>query len=108
LYIIGTGFISIGALLVGFYGVIPEQNHSLDDLMWLYKQSGFIIYFTFLELLIFSVMFVTHYIEYRINQIEIKDHQNDHKRLYGYTINKLKKYVGIRQVIYSIHGYLYP
>lgn len=83
---------------MGFFGVIPEPNHSLKDLIVLYKNSGFIIYFTILETLIVTVMLMTHYLEYRCNQIELAPlllHSQKIK-LYGYSLVDLKKYIGIR------------
>jgi hypothetical protein len=63
--------------------------------MKLYKKSGFIIYFTILETLIVAVMLITHYLEYRCNQIELSV-TNNQKKVHGYSLKDLKKYIGIR------------
>ncbi|KAK4510709.1 uncharacterized protein ATC70_005142 [Mucor velutinosus] len=98
--ILGTAFIALGALLVGFFGVIPEPNHSLSDLIQLYKKSGFIIYFTILETIIAALMLVTHYLEYRCVQIELKE-EMEHKKIHGYPLTDLKRWIGISYGILS-------
>lgn len=80
---------------MGFYGVIPEPNHSLSDLIQLYKKSGFIIYFTILETVIAALMLATHYLEYRCMQIELKE-EMEHKKIHGYPLTDLKRWIGIR------------
>ncbi|KAL9541086.1 hypothetical protein MBANPS3_009317 [Mucor bainieri] len=98
--ILGTAFIALGALLVGFFGVIPEPNHSLGDLIQLYKKPGFIVYFTILESVIAALMLVTHYLEYRCVQIELKE-EMEHKKIHGYPLADLKRWIGISYGILS-------
>ncbi|KAI8638163.1 hypothetical protein BD408DRAFT_423432 [Parasitella parasitica] len=98
--IFGTALIALGALLVGLFGVIPEPNHSLEDLIQLYRKSGFIIYFTILETVIVTLMLVTHYLEYRCAQIELKE-EMEHKKIHGYPLTDLKRWIGISYGILS-------
>lgn len=75
--------------------MIPEPNHSLNDLMQLYKKPSFIIYFTILETVIAALMLLTHYLEYCCAQIELKE-EMEHKKIHGYSLTDLKRWIGIR------------
>jgi hypothetical protein len=56
LSLIGTAIIVIGAGIVGYYGVIPDKIHNLDELLLLYQRPGFIIYFSIQELLLATLL----------------------------------------------------
>ncbi|KAI9014556.1 hypothetical protein CLU79DRAFT_766411 [Phycomyces nitens] len=71
--IIGTMLIVTGALLVGFFGIINEPNHSLDDLILLYKRPTFIIYFGILESGLVLLMLLTQYLDYRYGSLELNE-----------------------------------
>ncbi|CAO3579761.1 unnamed protein product [Absidia cylindrospora] len=62
--IMGTGLIVLGAMLIAGFGVVPEPNHTLQDLIQLYKRPSFIIYFTLVELCTCIGLISTHIIEY--------------------------------------------
>ncbi|KAI7862170.1 hypothetical protein BDF14DRAFT_1736850 [Spinellus fusiger] len=62
--VIGTVLIVAGALLVGGFGVLNEPNHSLEDLIQLYKKPGFIVYFSILESAVVVTMLLTHTLDY--------------------------------------------
>ncbi|GAB5593125.1 hypothetical protein Unana1_08025 [Umbelopsis nana] len=68
--IAGTVLIVIGAILVGGFGIVREPNHSLEDLIRLYHRPAFIAYFSVLEFFTLIMLMVTHYLEYRVNQVE--------------------------------------
>jgi hypothetical protein len=85
----------LGALLVGFFGVIPEPNHSLEDLIKLYHKTAFIVYFAILESFIFGLMIVTHFLERKCILAELKD-KTGLKKIYGCAPQDLKKWVGLR------------
>lgn len=97
---LGTGLIAFGALLVGFFGVVPEPNHSLSDLILLYRKPGFIVYFTILETFIVATMLVTHYLEYCCALIELRQEEDitPKKVVHGYSLEEMKRYIGIRYV----------
>ncbi|KAG1046803.1 hypothetical protein G6F46_010363 [Rhizopus delemar] len=61
---IGTGLIVTGAILIAGFAVVPEPNHSLEDLIQLYKRPSFIVYFTLLETFTFLGLLITHLMEY--------------------------------------------
>ena len=75
--------------------MIPEPNHSLNDLMQLYKKPGFIIYFTILETVIAILMLLTHYLEHCCAQIELKE-EMEYKKIHGYLLTDIKRWIGIR------------
>lgn len=101
--ILGTGLIAFGALLVGFFGVVPEPNHSLSDLILLYRKPGFIVYFTILETFIVATMLVTHYLEYCCALIELRQEEDitPKKVVHGYSLEEMKRYIGISYGILS-------
>jgi magnesium transporter len=45
---IGTILITLGAVLIAIFGLVPEPTHSLDDLLRLFQRSEFIVYFSLL------------------------------------------------------------
>ncbi|KAI8993746.1 magnesium transporter NIPA-domain-containing protein [Pilobolus umbonatus] len=62
--VVGTGLIVLGAGLVAGFGVVAEPNHTLDDLITLYKRPSFIIYFAIIELFTVLGLLITHVTEY--------------------------------------------
>ncbi|KAI9486586.1 MAG: magnesium transporter NIPA-domain-containing protein [Benjaminiella poitrasii] len=92
--ILGTGFIVVGALLVGFFGVIPEPHHSLNDLIELYKKSSFIAYFSILEILIVTLIIISYYCDYQLNT-------GKKMYYYGYQVEKIKRWIGISYGVLS-------
>ncbi|KAL0078310.1 hypothetical protein F4703DRAFT_1906096 [Phycomyces blakesleeanus] len=95
--ILGTMLIVTGALLVGFFGIINEPNHSLDDLILLYKRPTFIIYFGILESGLLLMMLITQYLDYRYGSLDL-DEWPPSKRLLGIRslgLVDLKTYIGM-------------
>jgi drug/metabolite transporter (DMT)-like permease len=94
---IGTLLIVIGALLVGLFGVIPEPDHDIDDLIRLYKRPAFIAYFSVLETFIITTILVSHYAELIFDRMEKADFQDRGKWL-GQWISPadFKMCIGIR------------
>jgi hypothetical protein len=82
--------IVFGAGLVAGFGTVPEPNHTLKDLIALYKRPSFIIYFTLVEAFTCIGLFSTHVMEYLI-----KVRPND------WTHPDLKMWLGIRYGSYS-------
>ncbi|KAI8097113.1 uncharacterized protein BX664DRAFT_325594 [Halteromyces radiatus] len=79
--IAGTLLIVIGALLVGLFGVIPEPDHDIDDLIRLYKRPAFIAYFSVLETFIVTTILLSHYAESIYYRIERSGFQHGGKWL---------------------------
>jgi hypothetical protein len=73
----------VGAGLVAGFGVVPEPNHSLQDLITLYKRPSFIVYFTLVEFVIVFGLVATHITE----QLSPK---------YMHRYPDLKMWIGIR------------
>ncbi|KAI9491953.1 hypothetical protein BDB00DRAFT_766188 [Zychaea mexicana] len=68
--ILGTMLIVIGAMLVAGFGVVPEPNHSLQDLIRLYKRPAFIVYFAVIESFTCLGLVLTHLIQYNAERSE--------------------------------------
>jgi hypothetical protein len=83
--------IVIGAGLVAGFGTVPEPNHTLKDLIALYKRPSFIIYFTIVEAFTCIGLFSTHVIEYLTKKRENHWTQN---------YPDLKMWLGIRLVCF--------
>ncbi|KAF9512633.1 hypothetical protein BS47DRAFT_1297464 [Hydnum rufescens UP504] len=56
--ILGTLLIVAGAILIGFYGIVPEPTHSLDDLLRLFGRKSFVVYFTLLGVAVLAILIV--------------------------------------------------
>lgn len=56
--VFGTLFVAAGAVLIGIFGIVPEPAHSLDDLLRLFERPSFIVYFSLLGVVVFSVLAV--------------------------------------------------
>ncbi|KAI7859049.1 hypothetical protein BDC45DRAFT_543519 [Circinella umbellata] len=95
--ITGTMLIVIGAMLVAGFGVVPEPNHSLQDLIRLYKRPSFIVYFAIIESFTCLGLITTHFIQYKSERSEASG-----RRLGGiYTRPDLKMWLGIS---YGVFG----
>jgi magnesium transporter len=46
--ILGTLFIAGGAVLIAFFGIVPEPTRSLEDLLELFSRPMFVAYFSLL------------------------------------------------------------
>ncbi|KAK4512790.1 uncharacterized protein ATC70_003497 [Mucor velutinosus] len=102
--VIGTLLIVIGALLVGLFGVIPEPDHDIDDLIRLYRKPAFIAYFSILEFVIITGLLTTHYFErmYYLMESAAMPPTNMGKLIGKWvTMEDLKKYCGISYGVLS-------
>lgn len=86
--------IVLGAGLVAGFGTVPEPNHTLKDLIALYKRPSFIIYFTIVETFTCIGLFSTHVIEYLVKN----SRANHWTRHYP----DLKMWLGIRLVFFFL------
>lgn len=66
--LIGTVLIAGGAVLIGYFGVVPEPAHPLDDLIKLYSRPAFIIEFVVLCVAIAVVCAAAHTSEWRLEK----------------------------------------
>ena len=44
--VIGTGLVTVGAVLIAVFGVVQEKEHSLDDLLDLWSRPAFLAFFS--------------------------------------------------------------
>ena len=54
--IIGTILIAGGAVLIAVFGIVAEPNHSLEDLLQLFRRPTFIAYFSLLAVAIIACL----------------------------------------------------
>lgn len=81
------------------FGAIQEPNHTLADLIELYKKPAFIAYFSVLESFILFGMIATHYLEYRYNKYEETGLPPDSKIGSFISLSDLKSYIGVRYLL---------
>ncbi|KAG0169616.1 hypothetical protein DFQ28_010243 [Apophysomyces sp. BC1034] len=95
--VLGTALIVAGAMFVAGFGVVPEPNHTLKDLIALYKRPAFIIYFTVVEMGTCFGLLATHLTEYGL-----KYRPAHIKRWCGETASAdIKKWLGVS---YGVFG----
>ncbi|KAI9478345.1 MAG: magnesium transporter [Benjaminiella poitrasii] len=71
--VFGTACIVVGAGLVAGFGTVPEPNHTLKDLITLYKRPSFIVYFSIVEFFTCLGLGLTHFIERLVMKESITD-----------------------------------
>ncbi|PPQ63786.1 hypothetical protein CVT24_004328 [Panaeolus cyanescens] len=64
--ILGTILIAGGAILIAFFGIVPEQTRSLEDLLALLRRPPFIVYFSILTFVVFVSLAVSHLVEFSL------------------------------------------
>ena len=47
--LLSTLCIAGGAVLIAVFGIVPEPNHSLEDLLELFSRPAFVVYFSLLD-----------------------------------------------------------
>ncbi|KAJ2955897.1 hypothetical protein NQZ79_g8180 [Umbelopsis isabellina] len=92
----GTLLIVIGAVLIGGFGVVHEPNHTLDDLIRLYKRPSFIIYFAIVEFFIIAGLVSTHVAE--------RKYQNPPVALSDRTIMSYPQMKSLLGISYGVFG----
>lgn len=91
-------------MLVGLFGVIPEPDHDIEDLIRLYKKPAFIAYFSVLEFVIITGLLTTHYFErmYYLMESAAIPPTNMGKFIGKWvSMEDLKKYCGISYGVLS-------
>jgi uncharacterized membrane protein len=61
----GTCLIATGASLIAIFGVVPEENHTLDELMTLFRRKGFVVYITLMSVAVVAVLAVVSLADHR-------------------------------------------
>ncbi|THH21551.1 hypothetical protein EW146_g15 [Bondarzewia mesenterica] len=62
--ILGTLLIAGGAVLIAYFGIVPEPTHSLEDLLVLFRRPAFVAYFSLLGFAVVVCLAVTHICEF--------------------------------------------
>lgn len=70
--LLGTVFIATGAVLIAIFGVVPDGNHSLDELLSLWVRPAFIVFFVAVCLAIVLVLAAAHMTVWRIQSRGIR------------------------------------
>ncbi|EJD47744.1 hypothetical protein AURDEDRAFT_183890 [Auricularia subglabra TFB-10046 SS5] len=63
---IGTILIAVGAVLIAIFGVVPEPNHDLEDLLRLLRRGPFIVYFSIIIVAVVGILVFTHISEHTL------------------------------------------
>lgn len=65
--VMGTALIATGAILIGYFGVVPSPPHSLDELLDLYARPTFVAFATIFTFLFVGVLTVSHLAEWQLH-----------------------------------------
>ncbi|CAA7265805.1 unnamed protein product [Cyclocybe aegerita] len=66
--VLGTILIAGGAILIAFFGIVPEQTRSLEDLLELFRRPTFIAYFSALGFVVLVCLMITHIVEFSLSR----------------------------------------
>ncbi|KAL1741875.1 hypothetical protein HDZ31DRAFT_44476 [Schizophyllum fasciatum] len=66
--VLGTILIAGGAVLIAVFGIVPEQTRSLEDLLELFRRSGFVAYFSILGVVVAISLVLTHIVEFTVSR----------------------------------------
>ncbi|PWZ03786.1 hypothetical protein BCV70DRAFT_23099 [Testicularia cyperi] len=65
--VIGTALIATGAVLIGYFGVVPSPPHNLDELLDLYARPTFVAFATIFTFLFLGVLAISHLTEWQLH-----------------------------------------
>lgn len=65
---VGSALIATGATLVGIFGTVPEQTHTLPELVALYRRPAFLIWLAVLSVALSSAVGTAHVAEWRLEK----------------------------------------
>ncbi|KIS69049.1 uncharacterized protein UMAG_03028 [Mycosarcoma maydis] len=71
--VMGTALIASGAVLIGYFGVVPSPPHSLDELLDLYARPTFVAFATIFTFVFVGVLTVAHLADW---QLHARVHRN--------------------------------
>ncbi|KAF8168102.1 hypothetical protein B0H34DRAFT_45699 [Crassisporium funariophilum] len=75
--ILGTILIAGGAILIAFFGIVPEPTRSLEDLLVLFRRPAFVVYFSILGFVVFVCLAITHLTEFSLSRRISKSFPSD-------------------------------
>ncbi|PWN46785.1 hypothetical protein IE53DRAFT_372024, partial [Violaceomyces palustris] len=64
-----TGLIASGAVLIGYFGVVQEPPHSLDELLSLYARPAFVAFATIFVIVFIGVLAIAHLAEWQLHML---------------------------------------
>ncbi|GAA5944628.1 hypothetical protein JCM10213_008090 [Rhodosporidiobolus nylandii] len=64
----GTILIAGGAVLIGIFGVVPEQTHTLPELVALYRRAPFVLFVSLLAFSLLLILAAAHLAEWRLSR----------------------------------------
>lgn len=67
---LGTVFIATGAVLIAIFGVVPDSNHSLDELLALWSRGPFLIFFSAVCVAVVTVLAAAHLAVWRVKRTD--------------------------------------
>ncbi|KAL0255413.1 hypothetical protein I308_100217 [Cryptococcus tetragattii IND107] len=59
-WVIGTALVAGGAVMIAVFGVVPDEEHGLDELLLLLKRGPFVAFFTIVLTAVAAVLAVAH------------------------------------------------
>lgn len=89
--IIGTTLIAIGAVLIGYFGVVQEPTHSLDDLLSLFARPTFVAFASLFALTFIGILGVAHLAEWQLHVRLFRPHDIESNSRKSATSSKNKK-----------------
>ncbi|KAG5647986.1 hypothetical protein DXG03_007020 [Asterophora parasitica] len=66
--ILGTILIAGGAVLIAFFGIVPEPTRSLEDLLTLFSRPAFVVYFSILGTVVVVCLVATHITDFALSR----------------------------------------
>ncbi|KAJ1018411.1 hypothetical protein NDA18_006565 [Ustilago nuda] len=87
--VIGTALIASGAVLIGYFGVVPSPPHSLDELLDLYARPTFVAFATIFTFLFVGLLTVSHLAEWQLhtrvyrNSLPARPQKQKHRSAHG-------------------------
>ncbi|CAO3659067.1 hypothetical protein G6F70_006494 [Rhizopus microsporus] len=100
---IGTSLVFSGASLIAGFGVVPEPNHSLEDLIQLYKRPSFIVYFALLESFTFFGLLATHIMEHLV-KVQPLRYSPDLRKYLGISYGVLGANISSQAMLFAKSG----
>lgn len=52
----GTLLIALGATLIAVFGVVPEETHTIDELLALFRRGPFVAYITLMCVMVAGIL----------------------------------------------------
>ncbi|WWD17097.1 hypothetical protein CI109_101534 [Kwoniella shandongensis] len=67
-WVLGTGLVAGGAVMIAVFGVVEEEEHGLDDLLRLFSRGPFVGFFTVMSVGTALVLVAAHIASWHVNR----------------------------------------